>query len=63
MKEYKVEYRCWASVFVDAENFDEAIKKAEEKWYHAFTSDETGFFMEYGEPYYVENEVMQKYLD
>ena len=50
--EYTVEYRVYMNVKVNAESFDEAIAKANIKFYDAKCSND--FNVIYGEPYYIE---------
>lgn len=54
MKTYKVQYRIYADVEVEAESFEEAIEKADEKWYDArFEKD---FDIVEGESFYAETD-------
>ena len=54
-RHYEVDYRCYASVTVEATSVEEALQKAEDKWHDAFVDDKTGFKMDCGEPYCVVN--------
>ena len=54
MKKYKVQFRIYADVEVEAESFDEAVKKANEKWYDA--KMDNGFEIVDGESFYAETD-------
>ena len=53
---YGVEYRLWANVEVEAESFEEALEKANTKWYYAKFEEESGFSILDGEPCYIASE-------
>ena len=61
--EYIVEYRVYMNVKVDAESYDDAIEKANAKFYDAQCSND--FNVIFGEPYYIEtdNGNNKKWLD
>ena len=64
MKKYKVEFRVYMDVEVEAESFDEAFEKANEKWYYADFDNKYGFEILDGESYYAETDdgITQKWL-
>ena len=53
---YTVEYRVYMTTEVDAESFDEALEKADAKWYHAMMEKDSGFHIYSGEAYFAEDE-------
>lgn len=56
MKKYNVAFRVYMDVEVEAESLDDAIEKANEKWYYAEFGDNDGFKVVDGESFYAETD-------